>query len=157
PVPGAYMIAGWAPGASSRPFPSGVAIPILKGAKLVMEVHYHRSGRPEMDRSALGLTFARGTVSKILTGGIVVQPNLSLEAGNPHIQVHAQGKPLAEDMTLLAITPHMHQIGREMKVWADLPDGRRQDLIWIQDWDFNWQGSYEYQEPIRLPKGTRIE
>ena len=44
-----------------------------------------------------------------------------------------------------------------MKVTAKFPDGRIEPLIWIRDWDFNWQGSYRYAEPVRLPKGTRIE
>jgi hypothetical protein len=66
-------------------------------------------------------------------------------------------KALSEDMTLGAISPHMHQIGREMKVWATLPDGNRLDLLWLKDWDFNWQETYRYKTPIRLPKGTRLE
>src|SRR5262249_7059580 len=55
------------------------------------------------------------------------------------------------------IALHMHQIGREMKVWATLPDGKHVDLLWVKDWDFNWQETYRYRTPIRLPKGTRLE
>ncbi len=40
---------------------------------------------------------------------------------------------------------------------ARLPDGTVQHLIWIKDWDFNWQGQYRYVEPVKLPKGTRID
>src|SRR4029077_1734219 len=38
-----------------------------------------------------------------------------------------------------------------------LPDGSAKPLIWIQDWDFNWQEPYLYKEPFVLPKGTRID
>ena len=51
----------------------------------------------------------------------------------------------------------MHYIGKEMKVVAESPDGRPIPLIWIKDWDFNWQGQYQYKEPVNLPKGTVIK
>jgi hypothetical protein len=44
-----------------------------------------------------------------------------------------------------------------MKVDAHLPDGSVIPMIWIKDWDFNWQGSYRYQSPVKLPQGTRLE
>jgi hypothetical protein len=44
-----------------------------------------------------------------------------------------------------------------MKVDAVLPDGTRQSLLWIRDWDFNWQEFYTYKNPVSLPKGTRLE
>src|SRR5260370_12526244 len=44
-----------------------------------------------------------------------------------------------------------------MKVEARLPGGSTKPVIWIKDWDFNWQGEYRYIEPVKLPKGTGIE
>jgi len=46
---------------------------------------------------------------------------------------------------------------KDMKVTATLPDGSTKPLIWIKDWDFNWQNAYRYRDPIDLPKGTRID
>jgi len=51
----------------------------------------------------------------------------------------------------------MHLLGREMKVTAILPDGTTKPMIWIKDWDFNWQGQYLYEKPMTLPKGTKLE
>jgi hypothetical protein len=64
---------------------------------------------------------------------------------------------LPADADLLGITPHAHYICKDMKVNAHLPDGTVTPLIWIKDWDFNWQGAYTYANPVRLPKGTRID
>ena len=58
---------------------------------------------------------------------------------------------------MFGITPHAHYLGKDMKVTAILPDGTVEPLIWIKDWDFNWQGQYRYKEPVHLPQGTRIE
>jgi len=38
-----------------------------------------------------------------------------------------------------------------------LPDGTVQPLLWIKDWDFNWQDRYTYKAPVHLPHGTRID
>jgi hypothetical protein len=72
---------------------------------------------------------------------------------------HAVGSALTLpiDVTLLSVFPHLHLIGKEMKVTATQPNGETIPLIWIKDWNFYWQDSYLYQQPVRLPKGTRIQ
>ena len=67
------------------------------------------------------------------------------------------GITLPRDVELLGITPHAHYLAKDMKVDAHLPDGTVKPLIWIKDWDFNWQGQYRYAERVKLPKGTRVE
>jgi hypothetical protein len=62
-----------------------------------------------------------------------------------------------EDITLWSIGPHMHLLGRAMTVTATLPDNTTRTLIDLQDWDFNWQMNYVFKQPVKLPKGTRID
>jgi hypothetical protein len=50
----------------------------------------------------------------------------------------------------------MHLLGKEMKAWAVLPNRREVPLVWVKDWDFNWQFTYAFREPIKLPSGTWI-
>ena len=64
---------------------------------------------------------------------------------------------MPRDVQLAAITPHAHYLCKDMKVTATLPDGSTKPLIWIKDWDFNWQNAYRYKTPLDLPKGTRID
>jgi len=61
------------------------------------------------------------------------------------------------DLTLTSVFPHLHLIGKEMKIIATLPDGSEMPLIWIKDWNFYWQDIFVYREPVTLPKGTRID
>ena len=61
------------------------------------------------------------------------------------------------DVTALAVTPHMHLLGRDMIMTVTYPDGRDQDLIRIDDWDFNWQNTYYFEKPIDLPKGSVLK
>ena len=67
------------------------------------------------------------------------------------------GITIPQDVEVLAITPHAHYLGKDMKIDAHLPDGSVTHMIWIKDWDFNWQGQYRYSTPVKLPKGTRVE
>ena len=64
---------------------------------------------------------------------------------------------LTRDVDVVGISPHAHYLGKDMKVTAHLPDGTTVPMLWIKDWDFNWQGSYQYEKPIALPKDTKID
>ena len=64
---------------------------------------------------------------------------------------------LPTGIVLREILPHMHMLGKTMKVWATLPGGEEKKLVYIQNWDFNWQMAYRYAEPIHLPRGTKLE
>ena len=61
------------------------------------------------------------------------------------------------DLELVAVDPHMHQIGRDMTMTVELPDGSERALIRIADWDFNWQYIYTLEEPMPLPAGSKVK
>lgn len=151
----AGSLGGWAPGATPEPLPAGVAHTVPKDADLVIQIHYHPSGKPETDQSSIGLTYG-GAPQKGLTGMLIGTQKIDLAPGNAHQEV-TDWAVLPEDVDLIGITPHAHLLCKEMKVDARLPDGVTESLIWIKDWDFNWQGQYRYADPVHLPKGTRIE
>jgi mono/diheme cytochrome c family protein len=151
----AGSLGGWAPGATPQPLPPGVAKIVSKTADLVIQIHYHPSGKPETDQSSIGLTFGEAP-EKGLAGMILGTRKIDLPPGDAHYEVR-DWAIVPEDAQLIGITPHAHLLSKEMKVDAHLPDGKTEPLIWIRDWDFNWQGQYQYAAPVRLPKGTRIE
>jgi hypothetical protein len=148
-------LGGWAPGAIPQALPAGMGYVIEKGADLVIQLHYHPDGKPESDQSSIGLTFTEES-SKGLTNFTVGARRLDLAAGDAHYEVKEWGI-IPQDVELIGITPHAHLLCKDMKVDAVCPDGRKESLIWIKDWDFNWQGQYRYVTSIELPKGTRIE
>ncbi len=149
------FLSGWAPGNDPYFQPDGVAWKLPKGASIVMQVHYHKDGKPETDLTKVGLHFARTTVDKEVAATFAINFLLHIPAGEPNYETRAT-TTVEEDSHLLAVTPHMHLLGRNMKVWATLPDGTEKPLVWIKDWDFNWQMTYFLQEPIALPKGSKL-
>jgi len=154
-IQAAGALGGWAPGASPELLPPGTAHTVSRGTDLVIQIHYHPSGKPETDQSSIGLTFGDPPV-KGLAGMVVGTHKIDLAPGGAHQEV-TDWALVPEDVDLIGITPHAHLLCKEMKVDARLPDGSSVPLIWIKDWDFNWQGQYRYAAPVRLPKGTRIE
>ncbi len=153
-------LGGWAPGNTDDFLPAGMAKVLPKGAKIVMQVHYHKSGKSETDRTKLGLYFSKVPVNRAVNSIPVLSrrgpAGLRIPAGDAHYE--ARGAiVLPSDQLVLGVTPHMHLLGKEMQVTATYPDGKQQNLLALKDWDFNWQESYTYEEPLLLPRGTRLE
>lgn len=150
-------LGGWAPGANPRRLPDGTGKYLRKGSDLVLQVHYHPDGKPESDRSTVGLFFTKEPAKTIVAGLAVRSRTLDIPAGDKAYRVHAESRPLPVPVSVIGLFPHMHTLGREMKVVAEVPGGQSIPLIWIKDWDFNWQGQYQYRDPVRLPEGTVIK
>jgi mono/diheme cytochrome c family protein len=153
--PGAALIGGWAPGSVPLANTEPGMRPVPKGSDLVVQIHYHPSGKPEMDQSSLGLKFSDRPGTKGRTAVILFNRRINIAPGDPHYMV-TSSIVMPRDVELSGIAPHAHYLGKEMKITAQLPDGSEKPLIWIKDWDFNWQGAYQYVKPISLPKGTRV-
>jgi hypothetical protein len=149
------MLGGWAPGNEPPVMPEGTALRIPKGANVVLQIHYHLNGKEAWDRTAIGLHFARSRVTKVIYTPMAVDVVFKIPAGDPHYEL-AFNSVLGHDYHLIAVSPHMHLLGRDMKVWATLPDGSQRPIIWINDWDLSWQNTYVLKEPMALPAGTKI-
>ena len=149
------ILDGWAPGSIIQPGDPNLSIPVKKGANLVVQVHYHPSGKAETDISSVGVTFS-GPPTRGRTSLLMVNTNIDIAPGDSNYIVKST-LTLPREVEVSAIFPHAHWLCKDMKVDARLPDGQLQHLIWINDWDFNWQGAYHYTKPVSLPKGTHVD
>jgi hypothetical protein len=64
--------------------------------------------------------------------------------------------PVTEDITLYAMSPHMHLRGKSLRWVVVFPDGREQTILDVPKFDFNWQIEYELEEPFKIPAGSKI-
>jgi hypothetical protein len=149
-------LGGWAPGAMPRRLPEGTGAFLRRGSDLVLQVHYHPSGKVETDRSSVGIYFTKAPATKLIGGLAVRSRSLNIPPGEKQHRVTAQSEPMPADVNVMAVAPHMHLLGREIKVTARTPAGETVPMVWIKDWDFNWQGGYGFVEPVRLPKGSVV-
>ena len=156
-------LGGWAPGNEPAFLPEGIGRILPSKSDVVMQVHYHPSGKPEADRTRIGIYFAKKPVKQILHWNLAANFALYIPPGAKKFEVDAGWKvpefgwKVPVDVTALAVTPHMHLLGRDMTMTATFPDGREQDLIRIGDWDFNWQNTYYFETPVEMPKGTLVK
>ena len=155
-LPSDGSMGGWAPGWVPKHLPEGVGYYLPKGSDLVIQVHYHRTGKVEKDRLKVGLYFAKKPVQRRFSAAVITGWFTRIPAGAANYRV--QGWTYAhEDVTLYSIMPHMHLLGKEITVTMTRPDGTTRQLIAIKEWDYNWQETYFFQEPIEVPAGTRFD
>jgi mono/diheme cytochrome c family protein len=149
-------LAGWAPGQIGRHLPEGTGYFLPKGADVVVQLHYHRTGRVEKDRTQIGLYFAKKPVTTRFEGMVIAGRFLAIPKDDERYPVRGAIETLT-DCTLYSVMPHMHMLGREIKVTVTPPEGKPFTLVAIKDWDYNWQETYFLKEPIILKAGTRME
>lgn len=147
---------GYVPGQTPRFFREGSAITIRKGTDLVLQMHYHPSGKEEADQTEIGLYLTDKPPTRHVLGVLLGSEEIDIPAGSDTFRAR-DSFVLPVPLHAQAIWAHMHLIGKEVRVWAELPNGTTEKLLWISDWDFRWQDTYEYQRSVYLPKGTTIQ
>jgi peroxiredoxin len=152
PYPG---LSGWTPGMTPRLAPDGVGRLVPDGSDLVLRVHYHGSGKPEQDRSSIGLFATRQPVTRNMVGFTFCSNKIDIPPGEKQYKIIISSRAKA-DVHLYTVVPHAHYLCREFRLAATLADGTTQPLLWIKDWDLDWQDQYRYLKPVRLRKGTLL-
>lgn len=144
---------GYVPGQTPRKFGDGAAITIKKGTDFVLQMHYHPSGKEEVDQTEVGLYLTKDKPTRHTLGVLMGTLDIDIKPGDDNY-VRTDKFVLPVDLKADSVWAHMHLIGRECRLWAELPGGKEVKLLKIGDWDFNWQDTYLYKKPVVLPKGT---
>lgn len=153
-MPAGFLL-GWTPGKAPAPEPRGLAWTLEPGTDVVLQLHLRPTGREESVRARLGLYFATKPPERRPFTLHLVDMTIDVPPGEDAYQI-ADSYTLPVDVEALGIYPHAHYLGDRMEVVAELPDGSTRWLLLIEEWDFNWQDSYRYAEPVRLPAGTVV-
>lgn len=160
-------LGGWSVGNTPRRLPNGMGRYLKKGSDLVMQIHYHPTGKEEVDQSEVGLYFIKKPVEETLkepaklVGSIwMANYEMDIPAGESNYS-RTTTYTLPKDVIMVGVVPHMHLLGKSMKVIATLPANENEDaiektLIDIRNWNYNWQDEYYYDRPFKLPAGTRL-
>ena len=146
---------GWTPGQVRPLAADGMAWRLNPGSDMLLELHLMPRGQPEVVQSRVGLFFTDEAPTKVPFTIRLGKQNLDIPPGATDYPSEDR-YVLPVDVEVYGVQPHAHYLAREVRGLATLPDGTRQWLIYIQDWDFDWQDSYRLAEPILLPKGTEL-
>jgi hypothetical protein len=134
----------------------GAAYHLSRGADIVVQVHYHRDGRLETDRSSIGLHFAKKPTSRRIQELTLSGRIHAIPPGATRYRVTASmwvDRPCA----LHALRPHLHLVGRDVHVAMTPPGHESTRLLSIRDWDHQWEGAYRLAKPVAVPAGTRFD
>jgi len=154
---GTTMVKMWAPGNVQPLSREGEGQKLNAKSNFILQVHYHNTtGEVQQDQSKFALYVAKPeeTIQKEVRGQLVVQPMLYIKAGDPESKFQAT-YTTKEDITLYSSGVHMHYRGKYMGMWAKRPgETEETTIVWVPNYDFNWQLTYEFAEPWKAPAGT---
>jgi peroxiredoxin len=151
-----YMLGAYVPGDQPIISSPGQAKKIPKGSMILLEIHYTPNGKAVEDRSSIGLCYTDKTPEMEIQSLAVMNEKLRIppEAENHEVKAtHTFDK----ETTLESLTPHMHVRGKAFRYELISKDGKRETILDVPKYDFNWQSSYIYAKPLVIPAGTTME
>ena len=148
-------IAGWAPGGAGAFYPEGVGRFFPKDAELDMEMHYTTMGSEQTDQTEIGLHVMLEKPAVETRTVAALNLEFSIPPGEADFRTFAT-YGFQKDSLIYSFSPHMHLRGSWFKFEALHPDGKRETLLSVPHYDFNWQTPYRLKEPMRVRQGTWI-
>lgn len=145
----------WAPGNTTPEFPADSGKFIPKGATFNFELHYNTTGKPETDQSELGLYVLKAAPKLVLETRTTETRDLNIPPGEADARAFCIYH-FKRDTLIFDLVPHMHLRGSWFKYEALFPNGKRELLLSVPRYDFNWQTEYRLAEPRRVSAGTWI-
>ena len=152
---GDAMLVNWAVGEDAPVYLPGTAKRIPAGSTLVFQMHYTTDGEPGVDRSKLGLIFAKEPPEQEIRTGMILNPVFELPPGAANHEVEAEAT-FSADVKVWTMHPHMHLRGKDMTYTVTYPDGRTEIVLRVPRFDFGWQTDYWLAEPLLLPRGSKM-
>jgi hypothetical protein len=156
------LLAGYAPGMDADSLGDGYARRIPAGSVVVFQMHYSNFkgalNQPETDQTSIGLTLSKAPpsqMSKMVVTRGVSNHFFKLPAGDPNHEV-TSCMTFDRDSQVVSYMPHMHLRGKDMRYELAYPDGRKETLLWVPAFNFNWQTVYKLKDPITIPKGSKL-
>jgi hypothetical protein len=155
PVGMTQGMGGFSPGGSIRHFPEGMGMRIPAGYSLVFQMHYTTYGKATTDRSKIGLKFAKTQPKTILNTMALINASLSIPPGEANYTID-NSMTFNRDTMIYSLVPHTHVRGTGWHYEVTYPDGRKEVVLSVPKYDFNWQHEYVFTQPLKLPAGSKL-
>ena len=149
------FLMGYVPGTDSVVYPKGEAKRLPKGATLLFQIHYTPNGTATTDQTKMAIRFAKEAPTKEVQVYGLVNRTFQIPPG-AHAHADRKTVTVPRDIYVTALMPHMHVRGKAFSFEAVYPDGKREMLLDVPRYDFNWQITYRYATPKFLPAGTKL-
>ncbi len=150
------LLVATAPGDIPAIFEPGQAKKVPKGAYLLFQMHYTPNGVEGVDRSSVGLVFAKAPPKNVVRTRSVANGRFQIPPGDDNHKVESRSV-FKKDAMLINFMPHMHLRGKSFEYKLVYPDGKSEIVLSVPRYDFGWQTYYRLEKPILMPAGTRME
>ena len=148
-------VGGYAVGAESNVFSEEVGTYLPAGGAIGYQMHYTPYGKETVDNSQIGVYFRDTAPKYIMRSVVVIDPTIQIPANTArHTEVAYVDFP--NDALLYSAFPHAHYRAYANDLWLQTPDGKKTLLLSMPRYDFNWQRSYTFAQPIKVPAGSRL-
>ncbi|MFO0805344.1 MAG: redoxin family protein [Gemmataceae bacterium] len=152
---GQGFFAVYVPGNSTLIYPEGFAKKVPKNATLHFQIHYTPNGTATQDQPKIGMIFAKEPPRHEVRVAALLNNRFEIPAGAENHKVEAS-IPVPFEAKVLAFFPHAHLRGKAARYDLRTPDGTVRNLLDVPRYDFNWQLTYRYADPVAAPRGSRI-
>jgi hypothetical protein len=155
------LVFGWVPGQGVQEYPNGFGMKLAGGTNIILQIHYPFGVVNELDSTKVFFKFDNSATRNILSDP-TLNHGATLQNGPLFIPANTTKQfvekfTVPADFTVFGVAPHMHKVGTAIKAFAVKPVTLDTTvLIDIPKWDFNWQGTYNFQQPIKIPTGTTL-
>lgn len=146
---------GYVPGAGPIVMPENTGVLVPKGSTFFFQMHYTVSGKATRDVSRMGLYFRKDAPPHQMRTVALLNFKLQIPA-NTKAYTEIASKTFEHDIIVYNLLPHSHFRGKASNFVATYPDGRKEVLLSVPNYDFNWQTTYELRTPKLLPAGTKV-
>jgi hypothetical protein len=103
----------------------------------------------------VGITFAKEAPKFELYTNAFANESIVVPPNDPHYRAEATLR-FPADARVLSFVPHMHWRGKDYFYEVITPGGKKETVLSVPRWDFNWQNVYQLKEPLKMPKGSRL-
>lgn len=153
-------LATWMPGQKPVVLDEGIAQFLPAGSRIEVRIHYRGAGESTSDLSKVGLYFAKSPPRKQIQELQITKPDAVIPISVELVQLKTSivtSSVTAGDTEAIAIRPNVHPLVVSLQATAYRPDGTQEVLIWTRGYQFDWEPTFYFKQPVALPKGTRVE
>lgn len=148
-------VGGYAVGAESSIARANVGTYLPVGGAIGLQMHYTPYGKAVTDETEIGLYFYDSVPELMLRASVILDVSIGIPANTARHEESAYLQ-FPKDALLYYAFPHAHYRGQSSTLTIQYPDGSEEMLLSLPRYDFNWQRSYEFEEPIDIPAGSKL-
>jgi len=149
-------IAEFVPGYEPRRFPADAGVFLSRSNWLTFNLHYTPNGIETNDQPVLALWYHRSKPTKTWNLAAPLNNVFVIPPGAPDHPVQATWTTPNTPIEIHRLNPHMHLRGKRARFEVRYPNGDRETLLSVPDYDFNWQVGYTLAKPKSIPAGSQI-